>query len=169
MSANDRHSHFQASTEAASSIESPSGLDLNPKPPNPIRMNKRAGALVLTVGIILLGLFAYGGYKRQKLQQTVVADFGPKNVTPATAAGSEILKAIPVGGTAELAGNRVNAVDARPGPPALDRGVVARTSADRVATPAYYQAPTAPYSPANDGVRVPSPEEQARTAAYARQ
>src|SRR5436305_718625 len=100
VNANDPRSHSQPPMAPATFIESPSGLNLNPKPPNPVRLNKRAGALVLTLGILLLSLFAYGGYKRQTLQQAAVADFGPKNVTPATAAGSEILKAIPEGGTA---------------------------------------------------------------------
>ena len=156
MSENDTRSHAQITTEAPP-IESPNGLDLNPKPPNPIRMNKRAGALVLTVGIILLGLFAYGGYKRQRLQQNVVADFGTKNVTAATAAGSEILKAIPEGGTATVAGQPSAAVDPRTRPPAAERGAVAQASADRLAGPTSYQVPPASYSAANDGVRVASP------------
>lgn len=115
---------------------------------------------MLTVGMILLGLFAYGGYTRQRMQQTVVADFGPKNVTPAPAAGSEILKAIAEGGMASPA----SSADARRETRTLDRGVAARSS-DRPTAPPNY-APT--YQPASDAVRSPAPEEQARIAAYTR-
>jgi type IV secretion system protein VirB10 len=131
-------------------------------------LNKRAGALVLTAGVILLGLFAYGGYQRQKLQQAVVRDTGPKNVTPATAAGSEILKAIPEGGSATLSRNPGSPGPGKPEPRALDRGAGARPTADRVAPPANYQTSPVPYPAPNDPVRPPSPEEQARIAAYAR-
>ena len=168
MNANDPRSHSQSPTDSATFIESPSGLDLNPKPPNPVRMNKRAGALVLTLGILLLSLFAYGGYKRQTLQQAAVGDFGPKNVTPATAAGSEILKAIPEGGTATLNGSQVSAAGAPPEPRAANKGSVEPRSANRAAVPANYQAPPPSYSVASDAVRAPSPEEQARIAAYSR-
>ena len=35
---------------ASSDIISPSGLDLTPKPPSPVRVSKRAGILFLVVG-----------------------------------------------------------------------------------------------------------------------
>ena len=50
----------------ASFAEAPSGLDLNPRPPRPVRVSKRAAGLVLLLGAGVLGLFAYGGYKRQQ-------------------------------------------------------------------------------------------------------
>ena len=113
---------------------------------------------MLTLGILLLSLFAYGGYKRQTLQQAAVGDFGPKNVTPATAAGSEILKAIPEGGTATLNGSQVSAAGAPPEPRAANKGSVEPRSANRAAVPANYQAPPPSYSVASDAVRAPSPE-----------
>ena len=77
-------------------IESPSGLDLHPKPPEPTRVSKRAGALVRGIAILVLGLFAYGG-RRQRIQQMTVADLGANGVGPATSAGSEVAKDVPSG------------------------------------------------------------------------
>lgn len=78
-------------------MNAPGGLDLRPNPPSTVRVSKRAGILVACVLATLLALFAYGGYKRQVRQEQIQADSGPKNVTPATAAGTEILKDIPTG------------------------------------------------------------------------
>jgi type IV secretory pathway VirB10-like protein len=44
VNGNDSSSNTNARAAAAAPIESPTGLDLNPKPPNPIRVSKRAGA-----------------------------------------------------------------------------------------------------------------------------
>jgi type IV secretion system protein VirB10 len=84
-------------SKSATPIESPSGVDLHPKPPNSVRVSKRAGALVFIIGAVILSLFAYGAYRRQKLQRAAVADFGSKGVAPATSAGAEIAKEIPSG------------------------------------------------------------------------
>ncbi|HTU45387.1 MAG TPA: TrbI/VirB10 family protein [Bryobacteraceae bacterium] len=47
---------------------------------------------------IILGLFAYGGYKRQQRQVATLAEGSmPHNVAPATAAGAEIAKDVPSG------------------------------------------------------------------------
>jgi type IV secretion system protein VirB10 len=52
----------------------------------------------MAVGAVILGLFAYGGYQRQQRQMAVLADSGvPHAVTPATAAGAEIARAVPSG------------------------------------------------------------------------
>lgn len=78
--------------------ESPSGLDLNPRPPRTARVSKRAAGVVISLAAVILGLFAYGGYKRQQRQVAGLADSGTsRGVSPATAAGAEISKTVPSG------------------------------------------------------------------------
>jgi len=79
-------------------IVSPSGLDLHPAPKQPVRLNRRAGLAVAAVGLLLLIAFAYGGYQRQ-LRVQLEARGGRliKNVEPATTAGAEFTKDLPVG------------------------------------------------------------------------
>jgi type IV secretion system protein VirB10 len=156
-------------------IESPSGVDLHPKPPNPVRVSKRAGALIFIIGILILGLFVFGGYLRQKLQKNAVADFGSKSVAPATSAGAEIAKEIPSGsvplsrnlaaavpapGNGLVPPEEVKALANMPMPPTGEH-VIVRQPAMPYGAPAYgaqYEQP-----------RTPSPAEQERAAAYARE
>jgi type IV secretion system protein VirB10 len=50
------------------------------------------------LAIILLGLFAYGGWKRRQRQVAAFADANlPKSVAPATAAAADIVKDVPAG------------------------------------------------------------------------
>jgi type IV secretory pathway VirB10-like protein len=85
-------------TAAPKPIESPAGLDLHPKPRTSARVSKRAGIAVGAIAIVLLGLFAYGGYRRQVRAQVAARDSGlPKAVAPATASASEVEKDIPSG------------------------------------------------------------------------
>jgi hypothetical protein len=50
-------------------IQSPTGLDLYPTPPRPVRLSKRAGILfVLIVGAVL-ALLGYGIYTRRQMQR----------------------------------------------------------------------------------------------------
>ena len=58
----------------AARMNAPSGLDLNPRPPRTVRVSKRAAGLVMAVGAVVLGLFAYGGYKRQQRQLAALAE-----------------------------------------------------------------------------------------------
>ena len=77
-------------------IESPAGLDLHPKPDTAVRVSKRAGIAVGAIAVALLGLFAYGGYRRQMRAQTAARDSGlPKAVMPASASAKEVEKDIP--------------------------------------------------------------------------
>jgi type IV secretory pathway VirB10-like protein len=78
--------------------EAPDGLDLHPRPPRPVRVSKRAAGALMAIAAIILGLFAYGGYKRQQRQVAALAEGNtPRNVSPATAAGVDIAKDIPTG------------------------------------------------------------------------
>lgn len=82
-------------------ITSPSGLDLNPKPPQPRRVSKRAAGAIGVFAFLLLLAFAYGGYKRTKTAQAKVEQAGmPKALAPATSAGNEFENSIPPGNAA---------------------------------------------------------------------
>lgn len=90
-------------------ISGPAGLDLNPKPESPRRVSRRAAALIGGIVILLFLAFAYGGYKRSANAHAAVAAQGtPKAVAPATAAGSEFTKAIPLGNAAIAQGQASN-------------------------------------------------------------
>src|SRR5258708_35302904 len=79
-------------------MDAPSGLDLNPRPPRSVRVSKRAAGTLMAIAAVILGLFAYGGYKRQQRQVATLAEGSmPHNVAPATAAGVEIAKDLPSG------------------------------------------------------------------------
>jgi hypothetical protein len=147
-------------------IESPAGLDVNPKPPNPIRVSKRAGALALGVAMLILGAFAFGGYRRQQIQQAKAADLGNKGVAPATLAGSEVAKDIP-------SGSVPLSRPAAPASPDLvapeDVKASANTAPPPTATPVVVrQYPPQPAMPQYEAPRTPSAEEQERAAAYPR-
>jgi type IV secretory pathway VirB10-like protein len=82
----------------ATKMDAPGGLDLNPRPPRTVRVSKRAAGVLMAVAALVLGLFAYGGYKRQQRQVAALAESGtPHGVAPATAAGAEIAKEVPSG------------------------------------------------------------------------
>ncbi len=82
-------------------ISAPSGLNLNPKPPEPRRVSKRAAGAIAAVAFLLLLAFAYGGLKRSKTAQVKADRAGiPKALAPATSAGNEFTKAIPPGNAA---------------------------------------------------------------------
>ncbi len=83
---------------AATSWESPSGLDLNPRPPQTVRISRRTSLTLVALAVLLLGLFAYGGWKRRQRQVAALADANlPKRVAPATAAAADIEKDVPAG------------------------------------------------------------------------
>src|SRR5258708_40001452 len=93
--------------ETVREIESPSGLDLHPQPPSPVRLSKRAGILVLVVVFAVAALVGYGIVTRSN--RSFQAGFHPddsKGVTAATDAGKVIAAQIPnragiVGGSAD--------------------------------------------------------------------
>jgi hypothetical protein len=79
-------------------IEAPSGLNLHPQPAKAVRISRRAGVAIVSVIVLLLLAFAYGGYRRTLNNQTAARDAGlPKGVTPATQAGTEFMQATPAG------------------------------------------------------------------------
>ena len=79
-------------------IESPSGLDLHPEPEKAVRISRRASMAIISAIVLLLLAFAYGGYRRTLTNQAAARDTGlPRNVTPATQAGTEFMQATPAG------------------------------------------------------------------------
>jgi type IV secretion system protein TrbI len=86
---------------------SPSGIDLRPQPEKAPRISKRAAGAILLVGVAVLGVFVFGGLRRQQ-QQSVAAEGSPyKKVEPARP--DEVQQALSPSSTA---GGRVSA---RPG------------------------------------------------------
>jgi len=62
---------------------SPSGIELRPEPAKSPRISSRAAGLILLAGAAVLGVFAYGGLRRQH-QQALAAEGSPyKKVGPA--------------------------------------------------------------------------------------
>ncbi len=94
-------------TPTVEPITSPSGLDLNPKPPQPRRVSKRAAVAIGIFAFLLLLAFAYGAYKRTKIAQAKVEQAGvPKALAPATSAGNEFENSIPPGNAALKQGHQ---------------------------------------------------------------
>jgi len=80
----------------ASDLHGPTQLDLNPKPPNPVRLSKRAGFLALGVLGIVAACVLYGIVTRGDRQFKL--GFHPdeaRNVTAATDVGKTIASKIP--------------------------------------------------------------------------
>src|SRR5260370_42602446 len=80
----------------ASDLHGPTHLDLNPKPPNSVRLSKRAGFLALGVLGIVVACVLYGIVTRGDRQFKL--GFHPdeaRNVTAATDIGKTIASKIP--------------------------------------------------------------------------
>jgi type IV secretory pathway VirB10-like protein len=97
-------------------MNAPSGIDLRPKPAGAVQVSKRAGIALCCLAFGVLGLFAYGGYKRQLREQTA-ARGEAKQVAPATAAGTEILKEIQ---SADVSGGHPGTPKLEPPPETTD-------------------------------------------------
>jgi type IV secretion system protein TrbI len=79
-------------------IESPNGLDLHPQPEKAVRISRRATIGIITLVVLLLLCFAYGGYQRSLTNQIAARDSTlPRSVTPATQAGAEFMQSTPAG------------------------------------------------------------------------
>lgn len=77
-------------------IDSPSGIDLHPAPPSPVRLSRRAGILALGLVFVVVALIGYGIYTRgqQQYQVGFLAD-EPRGVTAATEAGKIVAAQVP--------------------------------------------------------------------------
>ena len=93
------HPEAKETQTTRSPLESPTGLDLHPKPESSPRISKRVGIIIGVTGLIVLIGFAYGGYKRSvKAQATARAHGLPRTLAPA--GDAEIVKGIPAGNAA---------------------------------------------------------------------
>ena len=157
--------------------EAPDGLDLHPRPPRPVRVSKRAAGALMALAAIILGLFAYGGYKRQQRQVAALAEGNtPSNVSPATAAGVDIAKDIPTGnlpnastlrGAPSESGTLVPPGELQAGQAAQQIGGVPGAGGQVFVRQA--PMPAQPVAAQIPQPREPSPEERRLLAAYERE
>jgi type IV secretory pathway VirB10-like protein len=154
-------------------MDAPSGLDLNPRPPRSVRVSRRAGGTLIAVAAVVLGLFAYGGYKRQQRQVATLAEKSmPQNVAPATAAGVEIAKDVPSGNVPimpaqQSGGGGDPGLLQPPGAPQLQPGQMPPNGGQVFVRQA--PVPPPPVAPQIPQPREPSPEERRLLAAYERE
>lgn len=152
-------------------MDAPNGLDLNPRPPRPVRVSKRAAGTLMAIAAVILGLFAYGGYKRQQRQVATLAEGGMQhNLAPAIAAGAEIAKEVqsanipiapPQRGGESDPGMLQPSVDLQLQPPdQIQGGQVFVRQAPVTAQPIPTQTPQP---------REPTPEERRLVVAYERE
>lgn len=126
----------------------------------------------MAVVAIILGLFAYGGYRRQQRQVATLADKGmPSAAAPATVAGAEIAKAVPSGDLPTSA-QRPSSTD--PGvlqpPEDLDQRANDRNAIQTGSPVIVRQAASTPnVSPQTAAIHEPSAEERRLIAAYERE
>ena len=152
----------------ASAWSSPDGLDLEPRHPQVVRISRRTSFALIALVVVLLGLFAYGGWKRRQRQIESIADAGlPKRAAPATSAAADIEKDVPAGNIA--AARQPAAAPARPGdlipPEDLQTPDLRRSAANT----AYSSQVAQPYASAPNQVqqvKEPTPEERRIQAAY---
>src|SRR5215510_9875570 len=87
---------------ASSDIVSPSGLDLTPAPPDPMRLSKKAGILFLATGAVVGGMILYGIVTRGDRQIKLGIQGGEtKGITAATEAGRVIASKVPARPTSQ--------------------------------------------------------------------
>ena len=136
-------------------IDSPSGIDLRPDPPNAVRLSKRAGIIALVIVTAVIGLVGYGIATRR--QRTAAIDrVDPTKLTAASDAGKVIAADVPTG-----------VITGSPLPPPGEQQLqVPEQGRNRFAesgSPSrMYTAPVSPAPP----VRELTPEEKARIVAY---
>ncbi len=139
-------------------IDSPTGIDLRPEPPNPVRLSKRAGLIALVVVTAVVGLVGYGIATRRQRTAAAMERADPTRLTAASDAGKVIAAEIPArmitaGMTSATPDKQELQVPEQPGlHPAIGSG------------PSQMRAYPPPPQP--PPVRELSAEEKARIAAY---
>lgn len=155
-------------------IESPTGIDLNPKAPNAVRVSKRAGIVAVSVLAGIGALFGYGIYERHaKQMQAAVAEDGHTSVQPAESAAKEITKDIPAG-TVTASRNAARRSDVpdldHPNSAASERSKAPATQSQSHAVRARRVAvePVQPASAVPQSIE-PTPEQKRLAAEYQRE
>ena len=139
-------------------IDSPTGIDVNPEPPSPVRLSKRAGIVALVVVFLVVAQIGYGIYTRGQAQYKM--GFQPdetRGMTAATDAGKLVAAQVP---------NRPALVAAAPAEE-VSAAETERLTVPRA--PAYYASSAPP--PTNNVAqpREPSLAERRMMAAYERE
>jgi type IV secretion system protein TrbI len=143
-------------------IDSPSGLDVNPEPPSPVRLSKRAGIVALAIVFVVVALIGYGVYTRgQKQFQVGFQPDETRGITAATDAGKIVAAQVP---------NRPTLAS----PISANEGLVVEpeqlSASKSQPSPQIYYAPAANAAPANvPQYREPTLEEKRLIAAYERE
>ena len=158
----------------SSSWSSPSGLDLNPRPPQTVRISRRTSLALVALVALLLGLFAYGGWKRQQRQVAALTEANfPKRVAPATAAAADIEKNVLSGNvptTRTQPPGNTNSGQLQAPEDMQGSGKAAPNSAGMMVPPDSYVRQAAPIPPTYvapvQPIYQPNPEEHRRQLAY---
>jgi type IV secretion system protein VirB10 len=125
----------------------------------------------MALAAIILGLFAYGGYRRQQRQVATLADSGlPRSVAPATVAGAEIAKAVPSGDVPTATHAPIPASSGvLQAPEDLQQHFTDRNQAQSAPAVIVRQTPVAPVAPIQPVSHEPTPEERRLIAEYERE
>jgi hypothetical protein len=153
----------------------PGGLDLNPRPPEAVRISRKASLALVGLIVVLLGLFAYGGWKHRQHQVAAYADANlPRKVAPATSAAADIEKEVPAGnvpttGIRPATTRQPGQLQAPEDVPGYGSSITmgGRNAVPQPATVYVRQsAVVPPVAPAAPQINQPTSEEQRRQAAY---
>ncbi len=171
----ERANNGTGERSASVSWNSPSGLDLNPRPPQTVRISRRTSLALVALAVVLLGLFAYGGWKRRQRQAAALADANlSKRVVPATAAAADIEKDVPSGNVLAARARPIDSPSSSQlqAPEDVQQfGQTRSSGTSGAAPPNVYVRQGAPIQPAYTTPQAqqahePSPEEQRLQAAY---
>jgi type IV secretory pathway VirB10-like protein len=80
---------------AVPEIESPTGIELDPEPPNAVRLSKRAGILALAVVGIVAAMIGYGIFSRKDRTIGLLKPDDLKGLTAAIDAGKIVASKVP--------------------------------------------------------------------------
>jgi type IV secretion system protein VirB10 len=78
--------------DASQTMESPSGLELNPEPPSTARISKKVGIAVLGIVLVVGVLIVYGLYARREQQQIAQTQSAEKHPESARNIGDQLVK-----------------------------------------------------------------------------
>jgi type IV secretory pathway VirB10-like protein len=140
---------------------SPSGIELRPEPAKSPRISSRAAGLILLAGASVLGVFAYGGLRRQH-QQALAAEGSPyKKVVPARP--DDVDQALSPATSAGVRANpRPGVLPAEPDDP----NQLQRPDSDLPKERIVVRRAQAQQTPAPPVAREPTQEERALSVAY---
>src|SRR5579862_4952790 len=140
-------------------MDSPTGLDMYPRPPAAVRVRRSIGVALLIILALIAMAIVYGVYERQHRQyQVSVISNDERKARPATTAGKEVTAGIVPADAPELRQDGTPAENPKPlaGPQELPL-VSPRPGASAQRQPTVLAAPTFPFASGN-----PEDDEKAR-------